>query len=74
MMKKTGYIFGLLASLLWIYMGFINIFISDIANAIIVVTGCVAFFMNGYLFLDKKNRHWKQILKIFDKVFKIAYT
>lgn len=52
--KKIGYIFGIILSLLWIYMGLTNFFISSIADIILVVTGCLALFINIYLFSNKK--------------------
>lgn len=51
--RKTLYILGIILSVFWILMGFINFFPLELANVILVVAGTLALCMNIYLFLKK---------------------
>ncbi len=50
---KTLYILGIILSIFWIFMGFINFFPSELANVILVVAGTLALCMNMYLIFKK---------------------
>lgn len=52
--QKTGNIIGILAALLWIYIGSTKMFASNTANMAMLILGIIGGLLNLYLLIRRK--------------------